>query len=202
MFSEQKWWCGSSFADGTIAAFGFLTHSARVTLDKRKLCALQFSMTGASQRALGSVFLALHILGAIMTLAHAVDDPADWIPVVAFSSADSSSDVPDPNNWSPDTPQSTVAALMVSQTDRDPCLESNGTRVLVHGIGKSFCVHGWPICNAENHKGLCPHAQHDLPNGSHCATLPRTKSAKSVCGCVEKSATTAPASCHLRKSKT
>ncbi|KAF1787036.1 hypothetical protein GQ600_10536 [Phytophthora cactorum] len=97
-------------------------------------------------------------------------DPAELIPV----------------NWSPNTPPPSVVVVLnktTTQTDSDDCLESNGTRVLVHDIEKRFCVHGWPICTVDNHQGLCPQAQNDLPNGAQCALLSTNTSNY---GCLEK----------------
>ncbi|KAG6965305.1 hypothetical protein JG688_00007288 [Phytophthora aleatoria] len=133
-------------------------------------------------------------------------DPAELIPVVAISSVDSScssSNILDPENWSPNTPPPSVVVVLnkttVTQTDSDDCLESNGTRVLVHDIEKRFCVHGWPICTVDNHQGLCPQAQNDLPNGAQCALLSTNTSNY---GCLEKVNATTPTACHLRAPET
>ncbi|KAG7389706.1 hypothetical protein PHYPSEUDO_009869 [Phytophthora pseudosyringae] len=131
--------------------------------------------------------------------ARAVTDPAELIPVVPFASIDGSSTL-DPANWSPNTPQPSVVADLnktrATPTDGVDCLECNGTRVLVHGIGKSFCVHGWPICSTDDQQGLCPPAQQELPNGAYCSPLP---SNTSMYGCLEK---TGPIACHFRLSTT
>ncbi|ETI51278.1 hypothetical protein L915_05205 [Phytophthora nicotianae] len=130
-------------------------------------------------------------------------DPAELIPVVAISSGESSSITLDPENWSPNTPQPSVVVVfnktVVAQADSDDCLDSNGTRVLVHDVDKSFCVHGWPICNTVNRQGLCPQAQKDLPNGAECSLL---STSTSNYGCLEKINAATPTSCHLRVSET
>ncbi|GMF47564.1 unnamed protein product [Phytophthora fragariaefolia] len=142
-----------------------------------------------------SVFAALHVLNTIVNPALGFVDPAAMIPVVAFAPVDNNG-TPDPSNWSPDSPQSSVsAALTVSQAKSDACLESNGTLVRVHDINKRFCGHGWPICNSDSNGGLCPQAQQGLPNGSHCTTL---ATGNSVYGCVQKITRTTPTSCRLR----
>ncbi|GMF30057.1 unnamed protein product [Phytophthora lilii] len=146
-------------------------------------------------------FSALLVLVGATRFAQAKIDPAALIPVVAFQPTESNSDLLDPTNWSPDTPAPPVAAVLnltVVQRNSDVCSESNGTRVLVHDVFKSFCVQGWPICSSDHRQGLCPHSQQDLPNGSLCTVLPSNNTAH---GCLANVAPTPPISCHLRSSK-
>ncbi|KAL3672489.1 hypothetical protein V7S43_001787 [Phytophthora oleae] len=152
-----------------------------------------------------TIALKLAIVQALITAAIADTDPAALIPVVEITSVDSSSSSSDsytfdPADWSPSTLQPSVVVDFNKTVDTDVCFDSNSTRVLVHGIDKTFCVHERPICDAGNHKGVCPQTQQDLPNGSYCSALPSNESAY---GCVERlNTTSAPTACHHRSFKT
>ncbi|KAK1940163.1 hypothetical protein P3T76_008486 [Phytophthora citrophthora] len=150
-----------------------------------------------------TIALKLVIVQVLIITAIGDTDPAALIPVVEITSVDSSgsnSYTLDPADYSPNTPQPSLVVGFNKTEDPDVCFDSNSTRVLVHGIDKTFCVHERPICDTENHKGVCPQTQQNLPNGSYCSPLPHNGSAY---GCVERlNTTSAPTACHHRSFKT